>query len=40
MLPSVEQTLAQIGAATVFSKLDANPGFLAGGTRQRVSPAH
>ena len=27
MLPSVEQTLAQIGAATVFSKLDANSGF-------------
>ena len=27
MLPSVEQTLAQLGGATVFSKLDANSGF-------------
>ena len=27
MMPSVEQTLAQLGGATVFSKLDANSGF-------------
>ena len=27
MLPSVEQTLAQLGGAIVFSKLDANSGF-------------
>ena len=27
MLPSVEQTLAQLGGATSFSKLDANSGF-------------
>ena len=27
ILPSVEQTLAQIGGAKVFSKLDANSGF-------------
>ena len=27
MLPSVEQTLAQLGEATVFSKLDPNSGF-------------
>ena len=27
IMPSVEQTLAQIGGATVFSKLDANSGF-------------
>ena len=27
MLPSAEQTLAQLGGATVFSKLDANSGF-------------
>ena len=27
ILPSVEQTLAQLGGATVFSKLDANSGF-------------
>ena len=27
MLPSVEQTLGQLGGATVFSKLDANSGF-------------
>ena len=27
MLPSVEQTLARLGGATVFSKLDANSGF-------------
>ena len=27
ILPSVEQTLAQIGAARIFSKLDANSGF-------------
>ena len=27
MLPSVEQTLAQLRGATVFSKLDANSGF-------------
>ena len=27
ILPSVEQTLAQLGTATVFSKLDANSGF-------------
>ena len=36
MLPSVEQTLAQLGGATVFSKLDANSGFLAGGTDKRI----
>ena len=28
ILPSVEQTLAQLGGATVFTKLDANSGFL------------
>ena len=27
MLPSVEQSLAQLGGAQVFSKLDANSGF-------------
>ena len=27
ILPSVEQTLAQIGGAKVFTKLDANSGF-------------
>ena len=27
MLPSAEQTLAQLGGATVFSKLDTNSGF-------------
>ena len=27
ILPSVEQTLAQLGGATVFSKLDANSGY-------------
>ena len=27
ILPSVEKTLAQIGAARIFSKLDANSGF-------------
>ena len=27
ILPSVEQTLVQLGGATVFSKLDANSGF-------------